>query len=350
MEIKTRYTLFSFLKLFFIISISFLLMFLLIEIFENMKDAVKYGDKFNVLMAFYRLPSIFVEISPVLTFLSGMFLLGEMMKYGEVRILEISGIKPVKMLVVLFLCGFIISVLSFYVKNFTAPFFLKKIDDVSEVKIVNFSTPNYLLYSEKFIYPDTFEKVQFSEIETDGSILTVNALNARYLGDNLWVFNDGRMWFFNHKGELENSKRFESDTLNITLEPELIIDTSRNINNFSYVELRNMMLKLEVLNILPVPIQSSFHERFSYPLLNLSLLFLLFPFFYIKHKISRVFVLGISILLSFICYGIFSSGLTLARDGKIPVFLGVWLVHIFILSGVIVYLTISSQGHKTQGE
>jgi len=137
MEIKTRYTLFSFLKLFLIISISFLLMFLLIEIFENMKDVVKYGDRFNVLKTFYRLPSIFVEIAPVLTFLSGMFLLGEMMKYGEVRVLEISGIKPLKILTVLFFCGFIISALSFYVKNFTSPVLLKQINDIPDSNIVN---------------------------------------------------------------------------------------------------------------------------------------------------------------------------------------------------------------------
>ncbi len=337
MAIKTHYTFLNFLKLFFIISISFLLMFFLIEIIESMKDLVKHRSSFNILKALYHMPSIFVEISPLLTFLSGMFFLGEMVKYGEVRILEISGIKPVKILAVLFFCGFLISALSFHVKNFTAPFFLKRLNIVSEVNIVNFSTPDYLLYSEKFIYPDTFKNIQFSETLRDGGIITVNAATAHYLGDNLWLFGKGRMWRFNVEGRLEDSEEFEKKNMKIILEPDIIMDTSRNLNDFSYNELRNMMFKLERLNILPVAVQSSFQERFAYPLLNLSLLFILFPFFYVRYKISRVFVLGLAILLSFICYGIFSSGLTLAKAGKIPVFLGVWLVHILILSGVIAY-------------
>ncbi len=338
MIIKTRYTLASFLKVFFLVSISILMVFFFIEILENMKDAVKHGGGFSAVTAFYRLPSIFVEVSPVLTFLSGMFLLGEMIKYGEVRILEISGIKPVKILIVLFFCGFVVSALSFYVKNFTAPVFLKRLNSTSETqKIVNFSTPRYLLYSEKFTSPGTFEEIQVSEIRPDGGIITVNAEKARYLGENMWTFTNGKIWSFDRDGGLESSKEFENMTLGIMLEPELIMDTSKNIDEFSYTELRELMLKMEKLKILPVAIRGSFHERFAYPLLNLFLLFMLFPFFYVKHKISRVFVLGLAVFLSFICYGIYSSGLTLAKGGKIPVFFGVWMVHILILAGVAVY-------------
>lgn len=337
MIIKTRYTLFSFLKLFIIVSVSFLLMFLLIDILENLTDFVKRGDAFDAFKSFYRLPSIFVEISPVLTFLSGMFLLGEMIKYGEIRILEISGIKPLKLLTVFFLCGTVISAVSFHMKNFTAPACLKKINKQAEVKVVNFSSPKYLLYSEKFIPPDTFRKIQISVMQDGGGIMTVNAASAVYMGENVWAFTEGRMWHFGSDGRMEKSENFGVKQLYIMLEPKLIMDTSKNLDEFSYYELRDMMRKLEKLNILPVSVESSLHERFAYPLLNLFLLFILFPFFYVRHKISRVFVLGLSILLSFISYGVFSSGLTLAKGGKMPVFAGVWLMHILITAALILY-------------
>ncbi|MCM8830458.1 MAG: LptF/LptG family permease, partial [Candidatus Omnitrophica bacterium] len=105
----------------------------------------------------------------------------------------------------------------------------------------------------------------------------------------------------------------------------------------SYKEIRNMISELKKLNILSGYLESAYQERFAYPLLNMFLLFIIVPFFYIKHKISRVFVLGFSIFISFICYGIFSSGLTLAKAGKIPIFLGVWLVHILLSLSVILY-------------
>jgi lipopolysaccharide export LptBFGC system permease protein LptF len=337
MIIKTRYTLSSFLKVFFIVSVSFLLMFFFIEILESMKDVVKHGESFNSARALYSLPSIFVEISPVLTFLSGMFLLGEMIKYGEVRILEISGIKPVKIFTVLCICGVAVSSLAFCMKNYTAPVLLKRLNNASEIKMVNFSTPRYLLYSESFSSPDTFRQIQISEIIPDGGIVTVNAGEAVYLGENLWRFTGGRTWAFSGEGGLESSRKFETLTMRIMLEPDLVIDTSKNIDEFTYPELRVLMRKMEALKILPAAVHSAFHERIAYPLLNLFFLFILFPFFYVRKKISRVFVLGLAVLLSFISYGIFSSGITLARAGKIPVFLGAWLVHILILAGVLAY-------------
>lgn len=338
MLLKTRYTLINFLKVFIIVSICFLLLFFFIEVIENITDVVKHGGNFTIFTALYHLPSIFTEISPVLTFLSGMFLLGEMIKYGEVRILEISGIQPIKILLVLFVCGLIVSTISFEVENFVAPVFLKRLNITSETqKIINFSTPRYFLYSERFTSPDTFEKIQVSEITPDGGIITISAEGARYLEGNMWIFTRGKIWSFNRSGGLESSEKFESRTLNIALEPKLIIDTSRNIEEFSYTELRELMRKMENLNILSVPIKSSFHERFAYPLLNLFLLFLLFPFFYIRYKISKVFVIGVAVLISFLCYGIYSLGLTLAKAGKVPIFLGVWLVHILIVAGVGLY-------------
>jgi len=337
MIIKTRYTFFSFLKLFSIVTVSFLLLFFLIEIMENMSYAVRHREIFDLTKSLYKIPSIFVEISPVLTFLTGMFLLGEMIKYGEIRILEISGIKPLKILSVLCFCGIIVSAVTFYVENFAAPACMKRIDIQSEMDIVNFSTPKYLLYSQKFIPPGTFKKVQISVVNEDGGIMTVNASYGIYEGGNIWLFNKGKIWYFNSNGNLENSEDFDIKRVYVMLEPELIISASKNLEDFSYIELRDMMLKLKKLNILPVSIQSSFHERFAYPLLNLFLLLILFPFFYIRHKISRVFVLGLSILISFISYGVFSSGLTLAKAGKLPVFAGVWLMHILITVSVGLY-------------
>jgi len=337
MSIKTRYTISTFLKLFLMVSISFLLLFFFIEIIDNTYSIIRHGGKFNILKPLYKLPSIFVEISPVLTFLSSMLLLGEMIKYGEVRVLEFSGIKPVSILKILFICGFIISGCAFYIKNFSAPFLLRKIEEKNEIEILSFSTDRYLLYSEKFIPPSNFVKIQFSEILTNGEIITVNATTAVYLGNDNWLFKKGRLWHFDNTGHLKNSESFESRMLLIMIQPDIIVEKSRDINELSYKEIRNMLSELKKLNILPVYLESAYQERFAYPLLNMFLLFILAPFFYIKHKISRVFVLGLSIFLSFICYGIFSSGLTLAKAGKIPVFLGVWLVHILLFLTVALY-------------
>lgn len=337
MSIKTRYVIFNFLKLFLLISISFLLLFFFVEIIDNIYFIIRHGGRFSILKAIYKLPSIFVEISPILTFLSSMFILGEMVKYGEIRVLEFSGIKPFGILRTLFICGFIVSAFVFYIKNFPAPLLLKKLENEKEIKTLSFSTERYFLYCERFIPPSRFINIQLSEILENGDIITLNSSSAVYT-DNIWIFKKGRIWHFDSKGHLKNSENFETKSLSVMIEPDIILETSRDINELSYSELRNIIIQLKKLNFTPFSIEGTYHERFAYPLLNTFLLLILVPFFFIKHRISKVFVLGFSVFLSFICYGIFSSGLTLAKTGKIPVFLGVWMVHILLSLGVIISL------------
>ncbi|MCX8082208.1 MAG: LptF/LptG family permease [bacterium] len=335
--IKTRYTISTFLKLFFLVSISFILLFFFIEIIDNLYSILKHGGRFSILNSLYKLPSIFVEISPIITFLSSMFLLGEMVKYGEIRVLEFSGIRPISILKMLFICGFIISAFVFYIKNFISPQLLRKIGEKQEIGILSFSTDRYFLYSERFVPPSDFIRIQFSEILENNEIITINAASAVYIGSNIWLFKQGKFWYFDSKGFLKNSESFDSKIMSILIEPDIIVETSRDINELSYKDIRNMLYEFKKLNIISIYLKGAYQERFAYPLLNMFLLFILVPFFYIKHKISRVFVLGLSIFLSFICYGIYSSGLTLAKNGKIPTFLGVWLVHILLVISVVVY-------------
>lgn len=338
MNIKIRYTVSTFFKLFLLVGISFIFLFFFIEIIDNIYSIMRHGGSFNITQTVYKLPSIFVEISPMITFLSSMFLLGEMVKYGEIRVLEFSGVNPGNILKILFSCGFIISGFVFYVKNFPAPLLLRKIERNKEVHILSFSTDRYFLYSERFIPPSNFIKIQVSEILENGDVITVNAESALCSRNRIWMFKKGRLWHFDSNGLLKNSEHFESKILLLMIEPDVIIETSKDIKGLSYKELRNMRIELRKLNILPLSLESTYQERFAYPLLNTFILFILIPFFFIKHKISRVFVMGLSLFLSFIFYGIYSSGITLAKAGKLPVFLGVWLLHILLSLSVILYL------------
>lgn len=323
--------------MFLIASASFVLLFIFIRIIDDLSDAVRFGETFVLAQYLYDLPEIFVEISPVTAFLAGMFLLAEMLKYGELKILEISGISYRKIFYLLCICGLFISSVSFYMKNFTVPFCMQKKQGASEANIINFSSPGYFLYSEAFIRPDTFKNIHFSRTAEDNRFEVIKAETARYKKENIWEFHRGSAWILDSAGNLVDAETFVSKTYYIKLQPETLTASSQNIEALVYRDLKKLNANMKKLGIISSYMGSYLHERIAYPLLNLFLLFILLPFFSVKNKFSRIFVLSSSVILAFIAYGIYAFGFGLAVSGKVPPFLGVWMLHIVIFAALAAY-------------
>ncbi len=336
--LKTRYTVSFFLKVFLLSSISLVSLFIFVRIIDDLSDVIRFGDRFIMWKYLYDIPEIFVEISPMLTFLTGMFILSEMLRYGELKILEISGINHRKIFYVICICGFFTSALSFYLMNFTVPLFTKIKNGISEVKSIHFSSPEYLVYSEKFIYPSYFEKIQISHILGNYNVHVIKANTATYKGENTWEFHIGNEWILDNKGNLLATASFTTKTYFFELQPDVIVFSSKNIETLSYVEIKRLLTSMKKIGVSSTYTKTTFYERVAYPLLNLFLLSLLLPFFSVRKKIARVFVLSSSIALSFIAYGIYAFGFGLAISGKIHPILGVWMLHILILFSLTAYL------------
>ena len=336
--LKTRYTLLSFFRIFSVSSLMFVSLFIFIRIVDDLSYAIRTGKPFALLPYVYDLPGIFVEISPVITFLAAMFLLAEMLKHGELKILEVSGINHMKIFCLLCVCGIAISAFSFYMKNFAVPYAAGKKGKVSESGMIHFSSPEYLLYSEKFIPPDTFKKISFSQTPEGKDTRIIKAETAKYEGDNRWTFTGGTVWIFDAAGNLGESENFTKRTYNIELQPETVASAAQNAEELSFYDLKKLAAGMKKLNIFSPRVRSYLHEKIAYPLLNLFLLFLLIPFFSVRRKFSRVFVLSSSVILAFVAYGIYAFGFGLAVSGKAPPFLGVWMLHIITAASLAVYL------------
>lgn len=331
--LKTRYIFIRFVKLFFLVSISFVSLFVFIQLLEDMLDKLRYGEHLNIPAYIYGIPAVFLEIAPVITFLSAMFLIGEMMKWGEIRILEISGVKPGKILFILFFCGLLSSALSFYLKNFTVPACENRVHGFQTTQI-NFSSPEHFFYSSEYTDDGIFRDIQLSTASSDNRILTVKAKSGLYKGDGIWQFRDGNLWFIDSNNNIEDTMKFSETTVEINLHPRILLSL-RNMEQLSLPELRNIMKLMENFNMLSARIESHYHERFAYPLLNLFLLFIAVPCFDFRNSLSRFFIISAAILVSFFCYTLYSLGAGIASTGQVPVHAGAWMVHYIIILGLI---------------
>ena len=333
--IKIKYILGNFLRLFLIVSICFILLFFIIQIIEDLPDIIKLKKEFDIMFYIFQIPAIFVQTSPVITFICGMLLLVEMMKYNEIKVLEISGITPLKIFNILIVSGVVISLLALYVENTLSVKYARKLKSSESQKMIFFSSPHYFFYAEKFVKPSYFKNVEISILQ-ERKIFSIKGEEGKYEGEDIWELKNGNFWIFDKEGELKATGKFKIKRIEFPLTPEILLTGTVNPETLTLREIKKIIKRLKKMKFSPSLMLSYYYERIAYPFLNLFILFLIFPFFIIKVKLTRFFVLSASFFLSFLCYGIYSFSVALTRDGKLPPFLGIWAVHILIF---IFYLT-----------
>jgi len=324
---KVKYILTNFFKLFFISSLCLLLLFFTIQILDDLPDIIS-GEKVFLFSSYLcSLPSSFIQISPLITLLSGMFLASEMMKSNEIKIFEISGVNTLKVFSIFLFASFLISIFTFCIENFVVPR-ITKIERTQ--KSISFSSSSLLFRADLFEGNGKFKNVEISIVSKEGSIYSLKANEGIYLGEKIWKFYNGTTYLIDRNGVLKKSENFNSKTIKIPLSSEILVIAGKNPDSLKLKELKMLIKELKKLGFYPFLQQTYYIEKISYPLLNLFILLIVFPFFLMKQKITRFFVLSSTIVLGFLSYGIYSFFIALAKEGKIHPFLGGWGFHLLI--------------------
>ncbi|MFN4227749.1 MAG: LptF/LptG family permease [Candidatus Ratteibacteria bacterium] len=328
MKKKFNYIFFNFLKFFLIVSFLFVILFLLIQILEDLTDFLLHRKSFILRNYLYTCPLLFVQISPIITILSSMLVLSEMLKNNEIKVFFLSGTNPFKIFSIFLLCGFFSSIFTFTLKNFVSPPLIKKITNHIIQEQIAFSSPKYFFYSEK-LENKYFINVEFSEYLEDGQFTVIKAKRAANYKDFNWVFENGTLWRFDSEKNLIKKEKFNIKNITIFLTYEILSISTIDIETFSFLTLLRILNKMKKLGIKPVALISYTYEKIFYPLLNFFLIFIIFPFLKKSHKISNLYVFSFSFLFSFSCYFLYIFFFSLSKNGKIhPLFgnLGVPLV------------------------
>ena len=338
MKKKFFYILLNFFRFFILISILFVLFFLIAQIIDGLADYIKHHKIFIFKNYLYNCPLLFVQVSPVITMLSTMLIVSEMIKNNELKIMLISGIKPLYIFSIFLICGIFSSIVSFSVKNFLSPHLIKKINFPMPKISISFSSSNYFFYSEKII-GNIFLNVEFTEYLSEGGIITIKAKRAENYRENDWIFKEGCLWKFDREKNLIKEEKFLIKNLNIPLTSEILLISNIDVEKFSFFQLYKIIKKMGNLKLKPVSLITYLNEKISYPLLNFFMIFVIYPIFKKREKISILYVFSFSFLFSLFAYSIYIFFFSLSKNGKFPPILGSWIIHI----GIMIYFFINQK-------
>lgn len=332
MRLLEKYILSEFFKLLAIATFAFILLFILVDLFENMDNLLKHDVPFLAGLVFflYKIPFIISQISPVAVLVSVLLSLGLLAKHGEVTAMKAGGIRLLRAITPLLLIGLLISASVILMNEYVTPAAMKKADSFRSQwfgeRGSTFGQTGMWLRSSQGIFNirqvDVKSKqlfgVVFYGIEKPFGVKSRVQARTLYWQDEKWIAPAATVWSFTEYGEAESSE-VTNFVLEGLVEPEDLVNIENIQKNMSFKELRDYIHGLEADGYDATRYKVDLYGKISFPLVNFIMVLLGVPFALKTGRHSGIAAgVGISVVIAFSYWIIFALTRSLSQTGAVP--------------------------------
>lgn len=356
MRILDRYILKKFLLPFVYCMVSFILLFIIGDLFENLDNFLEIDNWFPIMVKYYLLyiPSTFAYITAIAILLSLLYSLGDCQKNNEISAMRSAGISVYRITLPLLLFSLFCSGAVFYINENIVLSSLQESEGLKkrqtaggvEFKEILSDVTYYNPLSNRNFYFETFNPrdnsgtgVTIYELKPGGNpFKRISAAAGAWLDERWWLF-DGSIYTF-PAGYPPSKRSITKQVFDFETRPRDLVGSKRELSYLSYRELKESIERKKGFppNALR-PSLVELHQKVALPLacLVMGLLGVSFGL-----KIGRGGMLagvGISLGLGFFYYIIYSMTGALGKQGLIQPWLAAWTANIIfgLLGGFMLF-------------
>ncbi len=349
-RIHDRYLLRQFLRVFFLSVLTFVTIFVVVDTFEEIDNFIDHDAPVLTIIIYYiyALPFILTYIIPVALLLAAVFSMGIMARRNEITAFIASGVSLVRVAAPVLLLALLISGLSTVFNDVVVTKANKRHKDIQRYDIENRSRPNpnlrenfHYLGENGFIYlasrynheNRTLYDVVVQQFNRNTLVRRIDAKRAVWK-NGAWQFLSGFDRVFS--GTEEHVKAFDKLTM---------VELQENPLNFAEEEVDQENMTIKQLGKYIKKVRNSggdteryrtdLYFKFSYPLAGSIFVLMGVAFASGKRKQSIATGFGVTLVISFLYYGVLRVGQTLGYSGVMPPLLAAQLGNlVFLVLGV----------------
>lgn len=321
MRTLDKYLIKEFLKTFVVMFLASSVLFIVIDIIDQLSKMLKHGATLNQAALYYvlRLPYLLTLTSPVIMLLTGLFLMNNLAKYNESIAIRAAGISIKRMLLPLIIIGVIVSGVIGWFGDYVLPKAEERRQILYQVEIKKGELRDKMLRTKIFFQEgdDTHNYVAFFNGHTeemkviDKTIVADDftsitsrseATSAKWDNDE-WKYNQLYKREFS-QGKLENyqyDKEYEGKVMRVT--PLEFIRSGKPTMSMNYRELSDYIERLKKLNDNYSEELVDLYMKISFPFANLIILFFSFPIVSSSTRSKNhgyIFMLGLMVCFIFL--------------------------------------------------
>ena len=357
MRTLDKYIIKEFLKTYLVMFLSSAVLFIVIDIIDQLSKMLKYGATFSQAALYYtlRMPYLLTLTSPVIMLLTGLFLMNNLSKYNESIAVRAAGISIKRTLFPLMIIGLLMSIFIGWFSDYVLPKAEARRAHLYQVEIkkgklrdrklrtkIFFkegnNTQNFVAFfnghsSEMKVIDKTIISDDFSSIVSKSVATSANWEN------NQWQYHQLYQRSF-EKGEMSKYQydtKIKKDVMNVT--PKEFIRTAQKTVSMNYRELSAYIERLKKLNDDYNKELVDLYMKITFPLANFIILFFSFPIVTSSTRSKNrgyIFMLGLGFCFIFlVALRIFRS---LGYSGVLSPMLAAWLPNIIFFAMALYFL------------
>ncbi len=343
MRILDRYICRKFIVPFIYCMVSFVMLFVIGDLFENLDDFLEAPDWFMVMIKYYLLfiPSTLGYITAIAVLLALLSSLSMLQKSNEISAMRSAGISIYRIAGPLLLLSFLISLGVLFInekivpQTFPESQLLKKqysgkaVDEIlSDITYYNPLT-NRSYYFKSFNPKDnTATEITIHELRPNGKpYRRITADEAAWL--------DGRWWFFNGfiytfpLNDVPIKKILTKESFDLEVQPQDLIENDDKTTHLGYSELKAALRRKSGFPLFLIrPLLVELHQKLALPIACLIMALLGVAFGLKTSRGGMLAGVGISLALGFLYYAIFSITGAMGNQGYLQPWLAAWSANI----------------------
>jgi lipopolysaccharide export system permease protein len=348
MKILDKYLMREYIRTFLILLGSLSVVFIVIDVIDNLPRLMKHGATFEQTILYYllRIPYLTILTSPVTMLLAGLFLMNSLAKYNESVAIRAAGISIRRAMLPLFAIGILMSVIIGLLGEYVLPRSEAKREYIYRVQIrdeqpedqmlkarIHFQGKNGYFYYFGFFdgYKNTLRIIDITKFDSkSGSVserITAASAEWKY---NKWFLNDCEIRKFKDHLPVE-WKYYSSVVLPVMdVQPSDFVRITKKTLAMNFFELKDYISRLKKTGDDYTKELVDLHLKIAYPLTNLIVIFFFIPIATsnIRSK-GRGLIFMLGLVVCFLYLTILRVSQSLGYNQILPPLVAAWAPNIF---------------------
>jgi len=345
MTILDRYLIKQFIQTIIFGLAAFTLIFVVIDMMENLDDFIDQNVKFFTIFKYYLyfIPEIIRLITPVAVLFAGLFTTGKMANLNEITAIKSSGISMYRFMTPIVIVTIFISLFSVYFGGYVVPEAnkLKQEIEVNQLKKgITFAGSNFFFQDSpnRIINISYFDnnnlnalRVSIQQYRSDQPTKMSRRVDANRLNfdtlSNSWIAYEGTDRIF--RDTTETFEYFTSKKMpEINFRPDDLEFKQKKPEQMNLSELNRLINDQIKAGMDPKSMIIDFHSRFAFALASLVSILFGLPISANKRKSGLALQFGINILITFIYLGLMKIFEAFGKNGAMDPILTAYIVNI----------------------
>jgi lipopolysaccharide export system permease protein len=349
MRILDRYLLNSFVYALLYCLVLFFVLFIVIDVFNNLDEFLKSGVRLRIVITYYlfSIPTIFIQVVPVAVLVSILYVLGTLNRHNEITAMKANGVSAFHILAPYLFMGSVISFGIFLVGEKVVPKTSvtstsimegliekgrKNFNERSVKNVTLFSKGNRMVYAREFeLSTNTLYDVVILNDDPHRMVQTKITANKAVFKEDRWCLYDAIQFQMNRRGELSGNPQF-SDSLIVNLEaqPMDFLRESSQIETMNTKQLKEYMQHLKgASRKLAQKLLVDFHYKIAFPFVSFVVILIGAPLAMRTERGGALRGIGTSVGIVMLYYGINSLCLAFGKGGYLPPIVSAWFSNLF---------------------